>query len=256
MALGSACQTNGLGSRLCAATKRLMACCRATTEGNTPRLSRRLASLANTVSTWSHGRPVLVPDRLHGGSHAARRSCGCSKALRSGLPCPFRTRPRGQPTMLCPEGYRHKVPAERVAEIERWRRQRLGIPAIARQLGMPVSTVGGVLRRLGLGKPAALAPRPPVVRCERERPGELLHIDTKELERIAAVGLRITGDRRDRKRGAGVYALPRHVSLPKGAAPGCFGMHPLSCARTVSGVEALAGRTGFSPVNSGACHTW
>jgi hypothetical protein len=89
---------------------------------------------------------------------------------------------------------------------------------------MPVSTVGGVLRRLGLGKLAALAPRR--VRCERERPGELLHIDTKELERIAAVGLRITGDRRDRKRGAGVYALPRHVSLSKGAAPGCFGMHP------------------------------
>jgi hypothetical protein len=143
--------------------------------------------------------------------------------------------------MLCPEGYRHKVPAERVAEIERWRRQRLGIPAIARQLGMPVSTVGGVLRRLGLGKPAALAPRPPVVRCERERPGELLHIDTKELERIAAVGLRITGDRRDRKRGAGVYALPRHVSLPKRAAPGCFGMHPLSSK--ISGVPTRRRRS-------------
>jgi transposase InsO family protein len=41
------------------------------------------------------------------------------------------------------------------------------------------------------------------VRYERARPGELLHIDTKKLGCIAAVGHRITGDRRDRKRGAG-----------------------------------------------------
>jgi hypothetical protein len=51
MALGSACQTNGLGSWLCAATKRLIASCRATTEANAPRLSRRLLSLAKKVST-------------------------------------------------------------------------------------------------------------------------------------------------------------------------------------------------------------
>jgi transposase len=97
----------------------------------------------------------------------------------------------------------HAVPAERVAEIEHWRRQRLSGPAIARQLAMPVSTVGGRLRRLGLGKLAALEPRPPVVRYQRERPGELLHIDTKKLGRIEAIGHRITGDRRDSRRGAG-----------------------------------------------------
>jgi len=68
---------------------------------------------------------------------------------------------------------------------------------------MRVSTVGGILRRRGLGKLAALEPRPPIVRYERARPGELLHIDTKKLGRIEAVGHRITGDRRDRKRGAG-----------------------------------------------------
>jgi len=59
---------------------------------------------------------------------------------------------------------RPEVPAARVAEIERWRRQRLSGPAIARRLAMPVSTVGGRLRRLGLGKLAALEPKPPVVR--------------------------------------------------------------------------------------------
>jgi transposase InsO family protein len=105
----------------------------------------------------------------------------------------------------------HKVPAVRLAAIEGWRRQRLSGPAIARQLGLPASTVGGILRRLGLGKLAALEPRPPVVRDQREQPGELLHIDTKKLGRIAAVGHRITGDRRDRRRGAGWEAV--HVCI-------------------------------------------
>jgi transposase InsO family protein len=110
-----------------------------------------------------------------------------------------------------PKHCRHEVPAARVAEVERRRRQRLSGPAIARQLGMPVATVGGILRRLGLGKLAALAPRPAVVRYQRERPGELLHIDTKKLGRIAAVGHRITGDRRERQRGAGWEAV--HVCI-------------------------------------------
>ncbi len=98
-----------------------------------------------------------------------------------------------------------------MAEIKHLRHQRLSGPAIARQLGMRVSTVGGILRRLGLGKQAALEPRPPVVHYQRERPGELLHIDTKKLGRIAAIGHRITGDRRDTKRGAGWEAV--HVGI-------------------------------------------
>ena len=120
----------------------------------------------------------------------------------------------------------HQVPAARVAEIERRRRQRLSGPAIARQLAMPVATVGSVLRRLGLGKLAALEPKPPVVRYQRERPGELIHIDTKKLGRIAAIGHRITGAalraahrgrpwepaaRRDTRRGAGWEAV--HVCI-------------------------------------------
>ena len=110
-----------------------------------------------------------------------------------------------------PKHRRHEVPAARLAEIEHWRRQRLSGPAIARQLSMPVSTVGGRLRRLGLGKLAALEPKPPVVRYERERPGELIHIDTKKLGRIEAIGHRITGNRRDSRRGAGWEAV--HVCI-------------------------------------------
>ena len=101
----------------------------------------------------------------------------------------------------------HRVPPQRVAEIERLRRQRMSPPAIARQLGIPSSTVTKVLRRLGLTL-KALEP-PQAIRYERERPGEMLHLDTKKLGRIDGVGHRITGRR------TGVTTPPRHrLGLP------------------------------------------
>src|SRR5262249_23763445 len=103
------------------------------------------------------------------------------------------------------------IGADRIGEVARLRQQRMSGPAIARELSMPISTVGIILRRLGLGKLAALEPKPAVVRYERQRPGELIHIDTKRLGRIAAVGHRITGDRRDTTRGVGWEAL--HVCI-------------------------------------------
>ena len=94
-----------------------------------------------------------------------------------------------------PHRCRHRTAGERVGEIERLRRQRMSGPQIARHLGMPVSTVGKVLRQLGLNRLAALADKPAVVCYERERPGELIHLDTKKLGRIAGIGHRITGRR-------------------------------------------------------------
>ncbi|MBV9784223.1 MAG: IS481 family transposase [Acidisphaera sp.] len=81
------------------------------------------------------------------------------------------------------------------AEIEALRRDRMSGPAIARSLARPLSTIGVVLRRRGLGRLTALDPRPPLIRYERERPGELVHIDIKKLGRIDGIGHRITGDR-------------------------------------------------------------
>src|SRR5215813_11616915 len=51
---------------------------------------------------------------------------------------------------------------ERLAAIERLRRQRLSSPAIARQLGLPISTVTKIVRRLGLNRLKVLDP--PVAR--------------------------------------------------------------------------------------------
>ena len=98
-------------------------------------------------------------------------------------------------------------------EIERLRRQRMPGNRIARLLGLPRSTVGAELRRLGLGRLKALDPPAPVVRYQRERPGELLHLDTKKLGRIAGVGHRITGQHSGmvKNRGIGWEAL--HVCV-------------------------------------------
>src|SRR5258708_31637381 len=78
---------------------------------------------------------------------------------------------RSSAPLRCPR----RTPQQRLDEIERLRRERKTGPKIARQLGMAVSTVGPVPPPLGLGKPAALEPRPPAARSERARPSALLH---------------------------------------------------------------------------------
>ena len=107
-----------------------------------------------------------------------------------------------------------RLPSAQVAAIEALRRQKLTSPVIARRLGLPLSTVGGILRRLGLGRLKRLDPPAPVVRYQRQRPGELVHIDTKKLGRIAGIGHRITGRRSgmvNRHRGIGWEHL--HVAV-------------------------------------------
>jgi transposase InsO family protein len=88
-----------------------------------------------------------------------------------------------------------RVSPQRLAEIERLRRQRMSGPQIAMALGLARSTVGAVLRRLGLGKLSRLDPKPPIVRYERSHPGEMIHLDIKKLGRFDVAGHRATGDR-------------------------------------------------------------
>jgi transposase InsO family protein len=80
-----------------------------------------------------------------------------------------------------------------VEEIERLRRQRWTSKQIAAASGVSPATVSRVLRRLGLNKLSALEPAEPVRRYEREKAGELIHIDIKKLGRIGSVGHRTTG---------------------------------------------------------------
>lgn len=92
----------------------------------------------------------------------------------------------------------------RVEQVEALRRQRWTGEAIAREVGVSAATVSRVLRRLGLNRLSALEPAQPVRRYERERPGELIHLDIKKLGRFEIQGHRVTGDRQaGRSRGVG-----------------------------------------------------
>lgn len=104
-----------------------------------------------------------------------------------------------------------KTSPQRTAQIEQLRRERMSGPAIARALDLPRSTVGAVLRRLGLGKLTALEPRQPANRYERAAPGELIHLDIKSLGKIDGLGHRVTGERTSRNRGIGWDHL--HVAI-------------------------------------------
>jgi len=83
------------------------------------------------------------------------------------------------------------------------RRHRLTLESIALQLGLSRATVGRICQRAGLNRLSKLEPVPQVVRYERAKPGELLHLDIKKLGRIMKVGSRITGRRDFRPRTAG-----------------------------------------------------
>ena len=82
---------------------------------------------------------------------------------------------------------------QRVASIAALRRLRMTGAEIAETLDMPLSTVSGILTRIGLGKLWRLEPLEPANRYEKQRPGELVHIDVKKLGKIARPGHRVTG---------------------------------------------------------------
>jgi len=95
-----------------------------------------------------------------------------------------------------------RTPATTVEAIEKLRRLRMTAAQIAAVLGLPVSTVSRWLKRIGLGKRSRLQPPEPPNRYERRRPGELVHVDIKQLGRISprGAGHRVTGHRKSQFR--------------------------------------------------------
>jgi transposase InsO family protein len=97
-----------------------------------------------------------------------------------------------------PRRVANRTAAERIEVIVKLRRLRMTAAEIAETLAMPLSTVSGILTRLGLGRLGRLGLEQPL-RYERSRPGELVHIDVKKLGRIeGGAGKRAFGDRRRR----------------------------------------------------------
>lgn len=101
------------------------------------------------------------------------------------------SRPRRSPTRL---------PRRRVQAIEALRRLRMTAAEIAEVLAIPISTVSLWLKRIGLGKRSRLEPPEPVNRYERRHPGELVHVDIKQLGRVRGAGHRVLGSRASQKR--------------------------------------------------------
>jgi transposase InsO family protein len=102
-----------------------------------------------------------------------------------------------------PHRLHRATPMAIVARIETLRRHRWTGAQIAREVGLSHATISRILRRLGLNKLRMLEPVAPIVRYEREHPGELIHLDIKKLGRFSAIGYRITGDHSRRTRGVG-----------------------------------------------------
>jgi transposase InsO family protein len=92
-----------------------------------------------------------------------------------------------------PRSIPHRTSERRIEAIAALRRLRFTGPEIAEVLGMALSTVSGILTRMGMGKLGRLGLEP-AQRYERQRPGELIHIDVKKLGRIQrGAGKRVRG---------------------------------------------------------------
>ena len=102
---------------------------------------------------------------------------------------------------------------EAIARIETLRRERHTGQQIAKEVGVSTTTVSRVLHRLGLNRRESLEPAEPVRRYERERPGEIIHIDIKKLGRFNKIGHRISGDRQGQSNSRGVGWEYLHLAI-------------------------------------------
>ena len=96
-----------------------------------------------------------------------------------------------------PRAVANRTDERRVEVIAALRRLRMTGAEIAETLEMALSTVSGILTRIGMGKLGRIGLEP-AQRYERARPGELIHVDVKKLGRIqGGAGKRITGTTRN-----------------------------------------------------------
>jgi hypothetical protein len=87
----------------------------------------------------------------------------------------------------------NRTEEQTVQVIAALRRLRFTGPDIAELLDRPLSTVSGILTRIGMGKLGRLGMEP-ANRYERQKPGELIHVDVKKLGRIVGgAGKRVRG---------------------------------------------------------------
>lgn len=138
------------------------------------------------------GRKTLA-DRVAAGWTITRAADAAGVSRQTGSKWLWRSRREGEAGLADrSSAVRRQARAHPAALVEavcaRRLETRAGPHVLGWESGLPRSTVYAFLRREGLNRLDRLEPRPPVVRYERERPGELVHLDTKKLGRIRPGG--------------------------------------------------------------------
>jgi transposase InsO family protein len=146
------------------------------------------------------GRELLV-DRVQGaGWSLAQAAEAAGVSDRTARKWIARWRAEGPTGLLdrssAPATVANRTDERRVQAIAALRRLRMTAAEIAEVLDMALSTVSAILTRIGMGKLGRLGLEP-AVRYERQRPGELIHIDVKKLGRIqGGAGKRVRDGRK------------------------------------------------------------
>jgi transposase InsO family protein len=150
---------------------------------------------------------LLLVQRILGGMPVTRAAESAGVSRRTAFKWKWRYREAGEAALVDRSSRPLRMPRQahpdRVEEVLRLRRRRYTSPQIAARVGLSTATVARILARSGLSRLKSLEPKEPVVRYQRERPGELIHVDIKKLGRIGRIGHRIHGDRTTRVRGIG-----------------------------------------------------
>ena len=162
------------------------------------------------------GRELLI-ERVERGEHPHDVACAMGVSIRTVYKWRRRFREEGLPGLQDRSSRPFNSPARTPETIEAQvialRRQKRIYDLIADQTGLSRATVSRILMRHGLNRWRDLEPAEPVIRYEREQPGEMLHMDIKKLGKFNRVGHRITGDRhgQDSTKGPGWEFV--HVSV-------------------------------------------
>jgi transposase InsO family protein len=89
----------------------------------------------------------------------------------------------------------NQIPLATADAVENLRRERRTQEHIAAEIGISKASVSRILKRRGLSRLSSLELQEPHPRYEREKPGEIIHLDIKKLGRFSSVGHRVTGRR-------------------------------------------------------------
>jgi transposase InsO family protein len=150
----------------------------------------------NAALSWQ-GRRRLVTQVVEEGLTLSAAAASAGVSVRCARKWVWRYREEGENGLSdrssAPKRVANRTPQERVEVIMALRRLRFTAAEIAEALGMALSTVSAILRRVGMGRLGRLGLEQPV-RYERRRPGELIHVDVKKLGRIeGGAGWRVRG---------------------------------------------------------------